>query len=126
MSMWTHVAGCIRIDDIKKVFTGTSSIDEILKEIEDNAPNGSEGGLIFHRIVEREGQINTDNVCFYGDLRDFSEEDVGKFEEWTSLIQRLLKDKVVLRLLSIGIHVESGYKLNIIREQSDVEQKDGE
>jgi hypothetical protein len=107
MSQWTHISGCLRIDDMMKIFKGVSSIDNDFKEkLEENSPKGSEGGLIFFFTKGEEGCTNTDNIFFYGDLRDFGEEEIIKIKEWVEWIEQSLKDIAMIRQLNICCDVE--------------------
>lgn len=104
MSIWTHVAGIIRIDhlrslDIKpapdfdnifKKFIYDENVDYEIdydnqkqKWIECNMPKGSEESLDY-RVIENpnENDICAYTVAIFGDLRDFGKDDVNKIKEW--------------------------------------------
>ena len=69
MSIWTHVAGIIRIDDTR--FDG-SNVKEIKKLVEENLPCGTEGPLEFEIYESPEhSSIAAYVVSIFGDLRDF-------------------------------------------------------
>lgn len=69
MSIWTHVAGIIRIDDTR---FGGSNVKKIKELIEEGLPYGSEGSLKFEVYEPAEKRsIAAYVVSIYGDLRDF-------------------------------------------------------
>lgn len=69
MSIWTHVAGIIRIDDTRLDGSNVKRIKEI---VEDSLPYGSEGPLKFEVCESPEySSIAAYVVSIYGDLRDF-------------------------------------------------------
>lgn len=69
MSIWTHVAGIIRIDDTR--FDG-SNVKEIKKLVEENLPCGTEGPLEFEIYESPEhSSIAAYVVSIFGDLRYF-------------------------------------------------------
>lgn len=90
MSVWTHVAGVIRVDcirgmtkkpDFNKVF-----VRELWNENTSgacNMPMGSEGSLDF-RVIENPNKdaIAAYTVVIFGDLRDFGVADIPEIEDW--------------------------------------------
>ncbi|MCK9597661.1 MAG: hypothetical protein M0R06_01395 [Sphaerochaeta sp.] len=76
MSQWTHVAGCIRIDDIEGIMTGISPMVRIMDIFNScPPPEGSEGPLEVKIVGTREGNSLSWGLAYiWGDLRDYSDE----------------------------------------------------
>lgn len=101
MSVWTHIAGCIRVDslpfmqqpDFKKIFV--KELWDEKDEGECNMPNGSEGSLDY-RIVRNPNPdaMSAYTVLIFGDLRDFGKGDRNEIEEWWN---RVLKECGMIR-----------------------------
>ena len=101
MSVWTHVAGCIRVDsfpfmaqpDFKKIF-----IKELWDEKDDgecNMPSGSEGSLDYRIIRNPDPHaMSAYTVVIFGDLRDFGKEDKEELVNWWN---RVLKECGMIR-----------------------------
>ena len=74
MSQWTHVAGCIRIDDLDSIMYGTSAMSRIAEAFKVYPlPEGSEGPLQV-RIIEtreHESSLSWGLAYVWGDLRDY-------------------------------------------------------
>ena len=87
MSVWTHVAGCIRVDsfrfmpqpDFKKIFV--KELWDEKDEGECNMPNGSEGSLDY-RIIRNPDAMSAYTIAIFGDLRDFGKEDKEELVNW--------------------------------------------
>jgi len=90
MSVWTHVAGVIRVDalpalglkpDFKKIFIKKLWDEE--DEGECNMPYGSEGSLDY-RIIENKDKTSLAayTVVIFGDLRDRGTEDLDNIKNW--------------------------------------------
>ena len=120
MSQWTHITGCLRIDDMTKIFSNVSFIDDNFKKsLIENSPQGSEGGLDFTFKKGKSGCTNTDNIFFYGDLRDFGEKDLIKIEKFVKWIQDYLKDNVMIRQLDICCDIEGKEERVYFREEQE-------
>lgn len=101
MSVWTHVAGCIRVDsfpfmtqpDFKKIF-----IKELWDEKDDgkcNMPSGSEGSLDYRIIRNPDPHaMSAYTIVIFGDLRDFGKEDKDEIINWWN---RVLKECGMIR-----------------------------
>ena len=89
MSVWTHVAGCIRVDsfrfmpqpDFKKIFV--KELWDEKDEGECNMPNGSEGSLDY-RIIRNPNPdaMSAYTIAIFGALRDFGKEDKEELVNW--------------------------------------------
>lgn len=110
MSDWTHVAGIIRIDQVPPDFR--LSKDKAIQLISEGSPVGSEGGLKFTalktQLVDEWGYSAWWGfVAFEGDLRDFWEDDIYKFEVWLGEIpKKLEKYKAMIRQAVILVEPE--------------------
>lgn len=95
MSIWTHVAGIIRIDDTR---FGGSNVKKIKDLIEEGLPYGSEDSLKFevYEAVERPS-IAAYVVSIYGDLRDFdsSSEVIDWFKGVCYKIEEMESDEII-------------------------------
>lgn len=104
MSIWTHVAGTIRIDHLHSLdINPTPDFDNIFKKfiynenvnykvdydiqkqkwIECNMPKGSEESLDY-RVIENpdENAICAYTVVIFGDLRDFGKDNINEIKDW--------------------------------------------
>lgn len=111
MSVWTHVAGCIRVDsfpfmaqpDFKKIF-----IKELWDEKDEgecNMPNGSEGSLDYRIIRNPDPDaMSAYTVLIFGDLRDFGKDDRNEIEEWWN---RVLKECGMIRQAILQVIFEN-------------------
>ena len=104
MSQWTHVAGIIRLDNLGIVIIrspGRDELEKILKESiveklgkpstydspptdeECILPLGSEGSIEYQISSSgHEHEVTWGSLSFYGDLRDFGEEDYPGLKDW--------------------------------------------
>lgn len=84
MSVWTHVAGCIRIDELPPDNTDFNMlIQEKLAAKFSRPPEGSEGPIHYHVVPTGEdGSIAWGLVYLYGDLRDFDDSEVPAILNW--------------------------------------------
>jgi len=90
MSVWTHVAGVIRVDclrclgkkpDFNKIFVSELWNEDTFGAC--NMPMGSEGSLDF-RVIENPNRdsLAAYTVVIFGDLRDFSVANIPEIEDW--------------------------------------------
>jgi len=103
MSQWTHVSGCIRIDEILEYETHTI-VNKIQRRFR-NAPSGSEGPIHFSVVKTGvENSLAWGLVYLWGDLRDFGDEDVPKILNW---LQNACGG-LMIRSCLVGVNVEFG------------------
>ena len=113
MSVWTHVAGVIRVDclrcigeqpDFNKIFVRELWNENTFGAC--NMPRGSEGSLDF-RVIENpdKDSIAAYTVVIFGDLRDFGSEDIFKIEKWWD---RVLEQCGMIRQAILQIQPEDG------------------
>jgi hypothetical protein len=114
MSRWTHITGVINIDHFPFFKLDQAEVETFISIIEQGAPIGSEGGLVFFgkKVQELRGNgagMNWGAVGFIGDLRDFDTEDVKQAEEWFVKLTAGLYDYkgTMIRNGVIEVEVES-------------------
>lgn len=113
MSIWTHIAGIIRIDHLPILGTLTEATVETI--IKAGAPRGSEGGLDVKTVKTQVwdkmgGPAVWGYVSFVGDLRDFGEEDVQKIiPGWlNNVLASFNIVKALIRQGIVEVEVETG------------------
>lgn len=111
MSVWTHVAGVIRVDCIRGISEPEFNkifIKSLWSEYNSdcNMPSGSEGSLDF-RVIENpyKDSVAAYTVVIFGDLRDFGAEDIHKIEKWWD---RVLEQCGMIRQAILQIQPEDG------------------
>ena len=113
MSVWTHVAGVIRVDAIRCIGEQPDFNKIFVRELwnEDtfgacNMPKGSEGSLDF-RVVENpdKDSMAAYTVVVFGDLRDFGSANMQEIEDWW---ERVLKQCGMVRQAVLQIQPEDG------------------
>lgn len=127
MSQWTHLAGIIRLDNLRRrVAFNAPTEDLVMKILLEGAPRGSEGGcsVYFHEWPEtknydekdhtniHEGSTYWADVIISADLRDVgdNEEDIEKIKAWFTGINKKLWDaKLITRQAVLQIEVEYKY-----------------
>lgn len=93
MSVWTHVAGCIRVDSIKCIYDITPEIKKIFKSCafesprKDwdtcNMPCGTEGSVQWSLWVNPdESALASHTITLFGDLRSYGKEEENDFVSW--------------------------------------------
>ena len=129
MSIWTHVAGTIRIDHLRSfdinptpdfdnifkkfIYTDTLDISELRKGAEEcNMPTGSEGSLDY-RVIENpnENDICAYTVVIFGDLRDFGKDNINEIKDWW---KNMLSKFAMIRQAVLQIQPEDGETLILI------------
>lgn len=115
MSTWTHVAGCIRIDDLSTTREEhKKKAAEIIRTAFKNMPCGSEGPLNV-RIY-----INPHIFCFaafvltiYGDLRDY--DNIEEIENWFNSVC----SQFIIRQAVITIECDNGQSKTITYKEKE-------
>lgn len=130
MSIWTHVAGTIRIDHLRSLdINPIPDFDNIFKKfiynenvnykvdyniqkqkwIECNMPKGSEESLDY-RVIENpdENAICAYTVVIFGDLRDFGKDNINEIKDWW---KNTLSKFAMIRQAVLQIQPEDGETL---------------
>ena len=120
MSIWTHVAGCIRVDGFIDLSGSedagvkekiNSSMGKIINFADEDyttiVPCGSEGSLKYKWLRnDHTSAINIGQLLIWGDLRDYS--NVDEIEKWlTEIVTNLDKNHLYLRDGIVSVDVES-------------------
>ena len=122
MSIWTHVAGCIRVDGFVYDDADDADDDELKEKINSsvgkiinfadadyttNIPCGSEGSLKYKWLRnDHSGATNIGQIFIWGDLRDYT--NVDEIEKWlTEIVANLDKNHLYLRDGIVSVDVES-------------------
>ena len=111
MSVWTHVAGVIRIDSLR-LFQNEPNFNRIfVKSLWDdnnisNMPTGSEGSLDY-RVIENpdESDMAAYTVVIFGDLRDYGADRTQDIKDWW---ERVLSEFDMVRQAVLQICPEDG------------------
>jgi len=118
MSIWTHVAGCIRYDGIfnepsveslKELIGPTCSFEDPYEKWEAcRVPCGSEGSVEYKILTNPEpNQLARYVMVFWGDLRDY--EDLSEIETWFKKIST--HERFPTRNAVVSAKVEGGNEL---------------
>jgi hypothetical protein len=115
MSQWTHVAGCIRLDDLR-LWKPDPDLPALVQA---GLPNGSEGPLQFHVWVNPErNHISAYTISLWGDLRDFGTEDVPGLVEW---FKRIASSTLGIRQAMLHVVVEYGPTIILHHTENEVQ-----
>lgn len=111
MSVWTHVAGVIRVDSIRgltpapkfdKIFVKSLWGDENIS----NMPSGSEGSLDY-RVIKNpdKSSMAAYTVVIFGDLRDYGADGTEDIKDWW---EHVLSEFEMIRQAVLQICPEDG------------------
>ena len=137
MSTWTHVTGAIRIDDMNKVFHPALAIDlsKIFirntwhhPNINGNLPTGSEGSIDVEFIDREENKASNyiRTVAFFGDLRDFDEEDCQSVIDWWYSIPQSLGNDCIIRQAVLQVSPENGKMIVLTEKDMNIKENEDE
>lgn len=137
MSIWTHVAGCIRIDDMNKLFSLSGGLDLSKIFIRDtwyhpnkqgNLPGGSEGSIDVEFIDRNDDESSAymRTVTFFGDLRDFDKEDCQKIRDWWFHIPEKLGNSCGIRQAVLQIIPEDGQTIVLTEKDMNIIEENEE
>lgn len=139
MSIWTHVAGCIRIDDMLKMGLFENQKQELnLTKIfirntwenpneNGNMPTGSEGSLDIE-ITDRneEGTEYMRVVTIFGDLRDYGIEQCEELKKWWYNIPIMLGKDAYIRNAVLQVKPGNGkefvlteHDMNLLKDNEE-------
>ena len=129
MSVWTHVAGTIRIDDLGVLI---GQLTDFLKVfIRDtwthpnengNMPTGSEGSLDVEVIERNEEELAAyfKTVAVFGDLRDFDKEKCNSIREWWKNISKRCGKTCLIRQAVLQVTPEDGESFVLTEKDMEV------
>lgn len=111
MSVWTHVAGIIRLDgyydymDIQNWLSRPARFEDETYRVWEKCtlPMGSEGSLVWElHGTGRDLSLCNSYICFHGDLRDFDVDDGAKIVTWwNDIFDRKLKVSLLPGMQSV-------------------------
>ena len=131
MSIWTHIAGTIRIDDMSNIFDSLKKKDLSKIFIRDtyyhsnpngNLPSGSEGSIDVE-FVERPEDKGTEymkTIVFFGDLRDYDNNDCKEVKEWWYSIPRKLGKDCLIRQAILQVKPEDSEMFILTEEDMNL------
>lgn len=119
MSIWTHITGCIRVDDMKMILQPNNKTDfsKIFVRNTWYHPNdngnlltGSEGSIDVEFIDRNDDESSSymRTVAFFGDLRDFTQEDCQTIKDWWYNIPMQLGKGCSIRQAVLNVEPEDG------------------
>lgn len=127
MSIWTHVAGVIRVDDYSVVLGEKSSSlrDTFIRNtwhhpnINGNMPTGSEGSLDVEIIErpEQDGMEYMKTVTIFGDLRDFGKDDLDIIKNWWKDLAKRLAPSCGIRQAILEVNPEDSDESFILTDK---------
>lgn len=133
MSIWTHVAGTIRIDDMGAIVGISRDLSKVFirdtwynPDDNGNMPMGSEGSLDVE-IIERNEEDSMSymkTVAVFGDLRDVGKDNCESIREWWKTIPFRLKRGCAIREAVIRVYPEDGEAF--VLTEMDMEEKSSE
>lgn len=137
MSCWTHVAGCIRIDDMNKLFSLSGGLDLSKIFIRDtwyhpnkqgNLPKGSEGSIDVEFIDRNDDESSAymRTVAFFGDLRGFDKKDCQKIRDWWFHIPEKLGNSCGIRQAVLQIIPEDGQTIVLTEKDMNIIEENEE
>jgi hypothetical protein len=112
MSQWTHVAGVIRFDDMRRALVRDEyrhlAAQQFPLGLPTPYPSGSEGPL---RVRLEDAGPDAPYSYFvtatvFGDLRDFGSEDLPQLEKWWRTATREIPPGVAIRQAVLHVAVE--------------------
>lgn len=127
MSIWTHITGCIRVDDMKMILqpNNKTNFSKIFvrntwyhPNDNGNLPTGSEGSIDVE-FIDRTDDDASDymrTIALFGDLRDFEEEDCQSVIDWWHNIPQNLGNDCIIRQAVLQVNPENG-KMIILTEK---------
>lgn len=133
MSTWTHVTGAIRIDDMNKVFNSSGAIDLSKIFIRDtlyhpnkngNLPTGSRGSIDVEFIDRNDNESSSyiRTVVFFGDLKNFTQEDCQKIKDWWYNIPIQLGKCCIIRQAVLNVEPEDGKAFVLTENDMNIEE----
>lgn len=115
MSIWTHVAGCIRIDSIRiDKADEKRDIKKISEAIRTDIPTGSEGTLNYRIAINYDlCYLAAYVVTIFGDLRDY--DNIAEIEQWFNAIC----SQFFIRQAVLTIECENGQTKTITYKEKE-------
>lgn len=131
MSVWTHVAGTIRIDDLGVLIGQPTDFLKVFirntwthRNKNGNMPTGSEGSLDVE-VIERNEEDSAayfKTISIFGDLRDFDKEKCNSIREWWKNISKRCGKTCLIRQAVLQVIPEDGESFILTEKDMDIEE----
>ena len=137
MSIWTHITGCIRVDDMKMILQPNNKTDFSKIFVRNtwshpndngNLPTGSEGSIDVE-FIERTDDDTSDYmrvIALFGDLRDFDEEDCQNVIDWWYSIPQSLGNDCIIRQAVLQVSPENGKMIVLTEKDMNIKENEDE
>ena len=137
MSIWTHITGCIRVDDMKMILqlNNKTNFSKIFirntwyhPNDNGNLPTGSEGSIDVE-FIERTDDDASDymrTIALFGDLRDFDEEDCQSVIDWWYSIPQSLGNDCIIRQAVLQVSPENGKMIVLTEKDMNIKENEDE
>ena len=137
MSIWTHITGCIRVDDMKMILQPNNKTDFSKIFVRNtwyhpndngNLPTGSEGSIDVE-FIERTDDDASDYmrvIALFGDLRDFDEEDCQSVIDWWFSIPQSLGNDCIIRQAVLQVSPENGKMIVLTEKDMNIKENEDE
>ena len=137
MSIWTHITGCIRVDDMKIILQPNNQTDFSKVFVRNtwyhpndngNLPTGSEGSIDVE-FIERTDDDTSDYmrvIALFGDLRDFDEEDCQNVIDWWYSIPQSLGNDCIIRQAVLQVSPENGKMIVLTEKDMNIKENEDE
>lgn len=137
MSIWTHITGCIRVDDMKMILQPNNKTDFSKIFVRNtwyhpndngNLPTGSEGSIDVE-FIERTDDDASDYmraIALFGDLRDFDEEDCQSVIDWWYSIPQSLGNDCIIRQAVLQVSPENRKMIVLTEKDMNIKESEDE
>lgn len=137
MSIWTHITGCIRVDDMKMILQPNNKTDFSKIFVRNtwyhpndngNLPTGSEGSIDVE-FIDRNDDESSDYmrvIALFGDLRDFDEEDCQNVIDWWYSIPQSLDNDCIIRQAVLQVSPENGKMIVLTEKDMNIKESKNE
>ena len=137
MSIWTHITGCIRVDDMKMILQPNNKTDFSKIFVRNtwyhpndngNLPTGSEGSIDVEFIDRNDDESSSymRTIALFGDLRDFDEEDCQSVIDWWYSIPQSLGNDCIIRQAVLQVSPENGKMIVLTEKDMNIKENEDE
>ena len=137
MSIWTHITGCIRVDDMKMILqlNNKTNFSKIFirntwyhPNDNGNLPTGSEGSIdaVVIGRTDDDASAYMRSIALFGDLRDFDEEDCQSVIDWWYSIPQSLGNDCIIRQAVLQVSPENGKMIVLTEKDMNIKENEDE